>query len=336
MTDVPFPPDLVLDVHDLATIILDCHAQLETRFAKTKLLEINRGTSPLQTLSDAVLPPEWDALSPGQRRVAYILQEEPYATTRVTIDTFAHPDGVKTSDNHTSTRRELEDVYWRCKDFDSGYVLAYVAQQVFDALPPTAKLRARTSAAHLITCAPSEVTVAEIKIQLHEACLMEVVAPQPHLWMQHLSGFDGSMPWVYLLIGKPTSMDLEKDTRVVLDLVLPQIGGRGGGGELFALERGLHYHDDVLSKYADEFQGFKLSEKLRLSPPHIRRHGEAVKAMVLERLAKVVAGEEQFCAYCGKAGAELRCSKCKSVRFCKDCHVLGWKYHKVWCKPSEA
>ncbi|EMD41687.1 hypothetical protein CERSUDRAFT_90259 [Gelatoporia subvermispora B] len=300
MATPAFPPDLVLDVHDLAAIILNCHFQLEPKFAKTKLLEINRGTSSLQTLPDHILAPQWDMPTPGQRRVAYILRDESSAPDRVTIDTFAHPDGVKTPTSNALTRRELEDVFWRCKDFDSGYILAYAAQQVFNTLPPTAKLRARTSTGHTITCAPSAVAVAEIDILPREACLMVVYEPQPHLgptkvrMEQHLSGFGGSMPWVYLLIGEATAADLEQDTRVVFDLALPQIGGRGRGGEVFALERGKYYHDEVLKKYAEEFEDYKLSAKLQMSPSVIRGQGETLKKMVLERLARVVAGEESF------------------------------------------
>ncbi|KAH9855437.1 hypothetical protein C2E23DRAFT_724382 [Lenzites betulinus] len=99
---------------------------------------------------------------------------------------------------------------------------------------------------------------------------------------QHLSGFADSMPWVFLLLGAAQSEDMEADRRVVLDLVLPQIGGRGGGAEPFALERAIVYHDKVLAKVADEHERYDLSGKIRIAEEDIRRHGDAL-LFALER-----------------------------------------------------
>ena len=44
---------------------------------------------------------------------------------------------------------------------------------------------------------------------------------------------------------------------------------------------------------------------------------------------------EALCARCGKPGATgmLRCSKCKSVRYCsRECQRSDWKQHKLRCK----
>lgn len=333
MATPAFPPDLVVDVHDLAAIILDCHAQLENKFAQTQLVELNRGTTPFQTVANDTLQPEWAwSLSPSQRRVAYILQRQNAVDpdTRVTIDAFAHPDGVKTPDGKALSRKELEDVFWRCKTFDSGYVLAYVAQQVFDALPPTTTLRARTSQGHTVTCKAADVTVAEVEIRPREACWISNIGVA-----HHFTGFDASVPWVWLFLGAPTSPDPEKDTRVVLDLAVAQLGARGLGGELFALERGMHYYDSILDRHAEQLTEIVLSQKLMLSPPDVRAHGEAVKARVLRRLAEVVR-DAYFCRYCGKEGVELQCSRCKVAQFCRECQGHGWKYHKKWCKPTGA
>ncbi|EIW64859.1 uncharacterized protein TRAVEDRAFT_140093 [Trametes versicolor FP-101664 SS1] len=96
---------------------------------------------------------------------------------------------------------------------------------------------------------------------------------------QHLSGFSDSMPWVFLLLGEAMSTDMEADARVVLDLVLPQIGGRGGGSEPFALERAIVYHEKVLAKVADEFERYDLSGKIRIAEEDIRRRGDALVAL---------------------------------------------------------
>ena len=40
------------------------------------------------------------------------------------------------------------------------------------------------------------------------------------------------------------------------------------------------------------------------------------------------------CAYCGKKGADKRCSICKLVWYCgADCQKVGWKGHKKTCAP---
>nr|VWP00597.1 Septin-type G domain-containing protein [Ganoderma boninense] len=332
------PADFILDVHDLAVIILDTHSRTESLFPQAQLVEINRGITTPTTLPAHVFPPEWHNTANGQKRLAYILKNDSAATERVSIDTFAHPDGVKVPAGRELTRRDLEDVFWRCKTFNNGYALAYVAQHVFDRLPPTAKLRARTSAKHEVVCKPSDVAVAEIVIVPKEACLMIQYEPRSDLGpnyideTEHLSGFDGpGMPWVYLFIGEPRSV--EDDPRVALDLVTSQIGGRGAGGEIFSLERGVDYHSKVLSKVARELEPYKLSGKLQLSsgPDALRTHADTLVELVLERLAKVANGADNFCRYCGKDGVEQRCSKCKTAYFCTSCHLLGWKYHKVWC-----
>ncbi|KAI0670089.1 hypothetical protein C8Q78DRAFT_976821 [Trametes maxima] len=93
---------------------------------------------------------------------------------------------------------------------------------------------------------------------------------------QRLSGFAESMSWVFLLIGEAQSTDMEADPRVVLDLALPQIGGRGGGAEPFALERAIVYHEKVLSKVADEFDRYVLSGKLRITEDEVRGHADGL------------------------------------------------------------
>ncbi|KAI0735370.1 hypothetical protein C8Q76DRAFT_712030 [Earliella scabrosa] len=334
----PIPDNFVLDVHDLAAIILHEHARTETLLPNARLMEINRGTTDLVTLPSHILPPDWHiAPTMGQKRVAYIVKTDSTAAQRTTIETFASPTGVKTPDGREPTRRELEDAFWRCKTYNAGYVLGYVAQRVFDSLPATAKLRARTSAKHEVVCKPSDVAVAEIDIVPKEACVIVDYEPRPDLGQlrvnmsQHMSGFGGSMPWVFLLIGVPQSEDMESDPRVVFDLVTSQIGGRGGGGEVFSLERAFDYHRKVLPKVAHELEKYVLSGKLRLSEDTLRAHGDALVELVMGRLRKIASGQDTFCRYCGKDEVTARCSKCKRANFCADCHVLGWKYHKVWC-----
>ncbi|CCM02217.1 uncharacterized protein FIBRA_04297 [Fibroporia radiculosa] len=213
------PQNYVLDLHDFAAILLDCHARIGGRFANARLTEVAKAPIPLQTLPSHILPLHYHTVTRGQSRITYILRTNPSDGERVTISTFADPSGVKTPNGNALTRRELENIFWRCKSYDNGYVLAYAAQRVFERLPSTARLRARTSSGYEIICALSDVVVAEIDIYPREACLMVVYEHCLHLgptfinMTQHLSGFDIPMPWVYLLVGKPHSAGLERDTR---------------------------------------------------------------------------------------------------------------------------
>lgn len=332
------PDGFVLDVHDIAAIILHEHARTETLFPNTQLMEINRGTTPFATLPSHVFAADWH-ISPttDQKRIAYIVKKDSHAFERTTVDTFASSGGVETPNGHELTRRELEDAFWRCKTFDNGYVLAYTTQRVFDSLPATAKLRARTSTKHEVVCKPSDVTVAEIDIVAKEACLVVDYEPRPDLgeskvnMSQHLSGFGGSMPWVFLLLGEAESEDMVVDPRVVFDLATSQIGGRGGGGELFSLERAFDYHEKVLPKYATQLEKYVLSGKIRLSRDRLRARGDTLVELVMKRVTKIASGGDGFCRYCGRDEVTSQCSKCKTAKFCSACHVLGWKYHKVWC-----
>ncbi|KAH9846056.1 hypothetical protein C2E23DRAFT_854788 [Lenzites betulinus] len=133
------PDGFVLDVHDLAAIILHTHALSEPLFAHAQLVEVGRGDSPLKTFPEHFLHSSWYETASGpdaRKRVAYILRKDQTTVERTTIDTFASLAGVKAPTASELTRRELEDAFWRCKTFNSGYLLAYVAQQVFDNLPP--------------------------------------------------------------------------------------------------------------------------------------------------------------------------------------------------------
>ena len=345
MSQPAFPADFELDLHDLAAIILDCHARLEDRFSKVQLTEVLADSANLQTLPPHVLPPEWlDAkgYSPNQKRLTYIFRQDSSRTEPVTIDNFAHPDGVKLSPGLDLNRRTLENAFWRCKTFNTGWLLAYVAQTVVRSLPRTARIRARTASGYEMTCSPLEVMAMEMEVLPHQACCMVVYEPRPDLgptkvdMAHHFSGFLQPMPWIYLCLGEDTCTDPEHSTRVALDLAIQQIGGRGGAHELFALERISEYHERILPRFAQEYGELILSDTVALSPLDIRKQGDDIVRSVLERLTKIANGDHNFCRYCGKDGVETRCSTCKEARFCKECHVSGWKYHKVWCKPAGA
>ncbi|KAI0768473.1 hypothetical protein BD413DRAFT_126063 [Trametes elegans] len=59
---ISIPDDFVLDVHDLAAIVLDVHAQTEPLFPHAQLLEVNRGASPFTTFPKHFPHPSWHDL----------------------------------------------------------------------------------------------------------------------------------------------------------------------------------------------------------------------------------------------------------------------------------
>jgi hypothetical protein len=129
--------------------------------------------------------------------------------------------------------------------------------------------------------------------------------------------------------GHPASQDIEADTRIVLDLAIGQLGGRGDGDELFALERRSQYHHAVLARVAHELEGeFKMS---RLTGELKGRSNEMARHVLRRLRGIVVDGVDDLCRYCGKDGVGTRCSRCRKAHLCPECHTLAWKYHEKWC-----
>lgn len=336
-----FPENAQVDMHDIATMILDAHWRLDTRLSQSQLMEILHADTQPQTCQ--AIPEEW-YLHSSPNKVGYILRypttSEPNAKP-LSVNEFIHPDGVVKPFAHGLTRKEIEDVYWRCKFYDNGYLLTYVAQQVLLLLPPSTTVHARTSTGFQISFKPraDTITVNEFPTtpkkpcMIFDYCMQPEVSPTAISRVVHLTGFQDATPWVYLFLGPATSENMYEDQRVILDFGTGAFGGRGGGGELFSLEKGVHFHDKVLHLVAHELEGdMKLSQVIQLSDPVMKKQGDDMVSMILERLKYIAAdGEDDYCRYCGKAGVETRCSKCKKARFCKECHTLGWKYHKKWC-----
>ncbi|OJT12601.1 hypothetical protein TRAPUB_10842 [Trametes pubescens] len=331
-SDGPF-----LDIHDLAAMILHAHATVDgTPFATSKIVEVNRNGAPFQTLTDQEAPHGWFDPGGPPRRVAYALYNTPQdvpAGGKITVDTFPSPMGVfnPASDDRTLTRRELEDVFWRCKDYDQGYQLAYVAQRVFNSLDGTGiQLRARTSTGYELVFSPAELMVGTATITPREACVI-MSADDSDVRPMSFSGFDGPIPWPYLVLGNAGDLD----RCVALDLALPQIGGRGLGGELFALERHDDYMTRVLPLYAEVHHvGHPtLGIVPRSATDEMRTRAEALTEAVVRRLVGPGQGETDFCRYCGEPGIITCCGVCKTSYFCEPCHRLGWKYHRKWCTP---
>ncbi|KAH9944549.1 uncharacterized protein BXZ73DRAFT_74038 [Epithele typhae] len=192
-------------------------ARRETPLPHARLLEINVQRSTLQPTFDAVLPGHNPILKPA-----------PPST----------PSGSGWSEKHIERRarggrvpRPLAAAFWHCETskLQASTPVAYVRRAARPRLPPRL---CDAPPAHLLRARsplpPADAAVGRINIVPRVACLMAKYAPRPDLRehkadvTEHLPGFEGSMRWVSLLLGKAQWED-------------------SCGGEVFSPERALDY-----------------------------------------------------------------------------------------------
>jgi hypothetical protein len=326
----PIPDNTTIDLHDLAAIFMYERMLNESLFSHFRLMKYHEGL--LATLPDKpavgnqTIVEDWD-IQPGEGRGRKYF--ELFRDTKPVLGDIRLADGttVVTPDsfdplgevNHPRMNKpipykERELMYWRCKNFDNGYGLAYAMQQVLDALPRSTKLSVRTkNRTHNVTISPpSEFNIMEMEIRTHELTHAVRISqiPGTQITSQHITGGDGGiMPWVYLFLGKATSADPENDTRVVLDLACTMLGGRGPAGEIFALQRGKEYLDETLAKVADDLGGEMKLSRRTVHRKADREELDRLAAAVLERVRQVVVDGVPFCAHCGSSSASMRCTR---------------------------
>ncbi|EJC97889.1 uncharacterized protein FOMMEDRAFT_162230 [Fomitiporia mediterranea MF3/22] len=338
--DYSFPEKLVLDLHDLATIVLRERLFSQTQFRYSQLYEICNDSEKATCLpSDAQAT--WTSLP--DPKVGYFLREpsevaedapatEPYD--------FLH-ENFKGKD--IPDEQSLETIFWRVKHHDSGFVLAHALQLVLDALPESTKLRICTSQGHRIECKARSSAVAEMNILPKMTSYICNIRARPDLGPnkvdidQHYTGGElNGIPWLYLIFGEKEDAtgDVLTDRRVAVDLVAPMLGLRGLGNEVFAMEQIGVYHHKLLSKVAGESEEYVLSGRILMADEDKARASADIATRVLARLQKITRGEEVYCAYCGRDEAESMCENCHGkARYCSpECQKKGWRYHKVWCK----
>ncbi|KAI0757190.1 hypothetical protein C8Q80DRAFT_1116415 [Daedaleopsis nitida] len=232
--------NFTLDAHDLAAIVLDTHARIDPPFRTSTLIEVNKGDAPIRVFPEGGNEVSVWRQSQGMQRVAYIHDHDcGNSQDIVTIDNYVSRE-IVTPGGVPLSRCEAEDAFWRCKTFNNGYLLSDTVERVLASLPRTTKLRLRISRGHEVICAPHDVRILETVIAPHASCLL--FEPEG----QYASGFGDGIPWPPLLLGPSTASDEE---RAILDLAITQIGGRGSGGELFAVERVQDYKEKLLPKY---------------------------------------------------------------------------------------
>lgn len=344
---MPSEPVDLLDLHDLATILLYEWSQYDPRFGHSRLIEVTDGSRPKVALPDHTSLPALDDLpGHGHTKAFFLVNDDDPHAPPIDAQSFKHGE-FPSADPYSEY--DIETAFWQVKHHDHGYALSHAMQAVLDNLPKNLKLRIRTSQGHSIIVAPSEFAIAEISViprQVMYICrIKKLPASGGRKYVsidQYVSGTTGAIPWVYLVFGGNDVADSDPavDRRVVLDLAAPFLCGmRGLGKEVFALEKMEHYHAQVLP-----LGGFEQSEQEIILSGRIgvgeNRAEEGRLALTLaskvqSRVKGILEAGEKSCGYCGKRSPPSTCSRCKMAVFCnKRCQTLGWKYHKTWCKQK--
>ena len=336
------PDDVVLDLHDLATILLRERQLSESRFRKARLRESSDGSQPFIAFPMNNQSFTWYSFQQGYPKAGYVLYNDPEAPDDlVELADFKHPDYTGALE---LTDKQLETIYWGAKHHDSGYLLAYVLQNVISALPESTKLRLRTSQGYEMMCrtadfAFNELTIAPNKIHYFaNVTVHNIQGPRRADLSENFIGDEfNNLRWIYFVFGGQdvARTDVLTDGRVMLDLVTTMLGERGLGGEIFSMERMGDYHNRILVNCCKEEAKIIMSGRLvfNRAPPEQKQEAVELQKLVLSRLTNILTKKETFCAYCGRSGADSSCAKCKIARYCsKGCQTKAWKYHKVWCK----
>lgn len=217
-------------------------------------------------------------------------------------------------------------------------------QTLLDSLPLSTTIHIRTKdPKHSITCGPRQYGIMEIDVVAKELVYFFRQTPIPgsstkvSIGGVVTGGDGGGLKWVYLLMGEATSKDIEKDSRVVLDLASTLLGARGPCGELFSMERLETYHGKTLDSMAyDQGQEERFSGRIVLREKSKEVDEERLAEAVKERIRKVIVKEDTLCGYCGAPNPPSRCTRCRAAYFCNAEHQTnGWPYHKVYCKKFE-
>ena len=77
------------------------------------------------------------------------------------------------------------------------------------------------------------------------------------------------------------------------------------------------YLEKVLLKAAQEGERYVLSGKLRTIPEAIHSWGNVLVDAVIGRTCRLASGQDKFCRYYGREGANVCCSECNQGRFCR-------------------
>lgn len=324
-----FPESTTVDLHDLAVILMYERMRHESKFSHFRLKLYHEG--PLADLSpDDPLPlEEWDdpphkgrprklysLIRDDTRRDGDIVMKD--GSSGVTPHSFLSTESLQLPPGMTTplTYKQRELMYWRCKNYDSGYALTYAMQTVLDTLPDSTKLSVRTKnkRQNITITPPNKFGIMELEIRAHELAQIDRLTKLPGTTraaiQTNVTGADGGfMPWVYIFLGEPTSADPDNDTRVALDLACTMLGARGPSGEVFALARGKEYLENTLASVADDMGGeLKYSGRLAFT-----REDQAevlfLAKSVLDRIRRIVTADEPFCAHCGSPASVSRCSK---------------------------
>lgn len=332
------PDDLVLDVHDLATILMCEKIQTERLFRNAQLLEIHHGSELAKCLPEE-FQTKWKSYA-GTQKLGYFLKtptDHPSAPVEPSSDTFLHPD-YKPEVYGTLSAHEREMIFWRIRHHDN-LILPHAMILVLESLPRSTKLRLRTAKALDVTC----------RVESFFALLDPDIVPKVPIYANNLVETpagniaysvavleEESIGHAHLCFGDTPRRGEQGGPIIALDLAAPLLGLRGDGGEIFVMDK----KDAYLKKFrtACASASGKLILMNRIPDVNDMRERNELAMRVLGRLQAICRSEEEYCRYCGKgktAEEMSRCSGCKKAKYCgEQCQRMAWKYHRVWCKTD--
>jgi hypothetical protein len=229
----------VLDLHDLAAILLHEWSLLEPSFRTSRLVEVaEKGSPPTgEYLAQFGSTPAFlrYIFNHPRSKAFYTMDENIPNSPPVDRWSFKPDDWTDSKKSYSET--DFETMFFQIKNHNNGYTLSHAMQMVIDNLSKGINLRIRTSQGHAFTLSnPSDFTIAEIDVvpnYIQYTCRLTKLPPSTKAEVsENISGEQGSIPWPCLVFGGSdvSSTNPDLDGRVSLDLASTFLCGMRGMG----------------------------------------------------------------------------------------------------------
>ncbi|KAF2109880.1 hypothetical protein BDV96DRAFT_584753 [Lophiotrema nucula] len=322
--------DDILDLVDIATLMIYEYSTIEPRFQHAKLRDVAYpGEKSIMNMS---LAENW---IPNARTV-YVFDQVPGSDlSKVDRPENILPEESKRPDKlKRLTAKQLETVYYRARAHDGCFKAIALLQHFFDLYPPSTQLRIRHGpkgkepGKEYITTIDRRAIV-EDDFQFPKNCTYTAVIKNPKTMeaRAYVCGHEPTMAHAIMGFSSPEAAM----TQSFLDLSSIQFGdaGRGPGEKgkgLFALDTPEEFQARVMVLFGGNTQP-KTNERIGSTPDDewLKQVAQKVK----ERWEK--REEEKWCGHCGGPAAS-KCSKCGEAWFCSKEHMaMAWPFHKGYC-----